>query len=281
MTLGTLVISIAITALLLTLVVGIISRRINNWLVSYFQNFCGALFIFSGWVKAIDPLGTAYKLEQYFAEFESTFNGTWFSFLSPLFPWLAEYAIAFSVFMIVLEIVLGIMLYLDVVQYFIGKDFREGLGVVPLLLISYLFLGLYYNFSIWYKLADRTLIGGYIALGGSVITIALNVWLIPDYGYYGPGWAALACYLFMAGASYWTGQRYYPINYPVGRMTAYILLAVLFYGASEMLRGVIDGRIGVSLIVNTGLMLGYLAILYVMERRQVNRILGIGKTPAK
>ena len=84
MTLGTLVISIAITALLLTLVVGIISRRINNWLVSYFQNFCGALFIFSGWVKAIDPLGTAYKLEQYFAEFESTFNGTWFSFLSPL-----------------------------------------------------------------------------------------------------------------------------------------------------------------------------------------------------
>ncbi|MCB0580467.1 MAG: oligosaccharide flippase family protein [Phaeodactylibacter sp.] len=172
---------------------------------------------------------------------------------------------------------LGIMLYLDVVQYFIGKDFREGLGVVPLLLLAYLFLGLYYNFSIWYKLADRTIIGGYIALGGSAITIALNVWLIPDYGYYGPGWAALACYLFMAGASYWTGQRYYPINYPVGRMAVYILLAAAFYGGSEMLRGAINGRIWVSLLVNTGLMLGYLAILYFMERRQVNRILNIGK----
>ncbi len=173
---------------------------------------------------------------------------------------------------------LGIMLYLDVVQYFIGKDFREGLGVVPLLLMAYLFLGLYYNFSIWYKLADRTMIGGYIALGGSAITIALNVWLIPDYGYYGPGWAALACYLFMAGASYWTGQRYYPINYPVGRMAVYILLAVVFYGASEMLKGVINGRIWVSLLINTGLFLGYLGILYFMERGQVNRMLGIGKT---
>jgi len=84
----------------------------DSWLVSYLQNFCGALFVFSGWVKAIDPLGTAYKMEQYFGEFESTFEGTWMSFLAPMFPWLSEYAIAFSVFMIVFEIVLGIMLLL-------------------------------------------------------------------------------------------------------------------------------------------------------------------------
>ena len=109
MTIGTLVITIAVVALLLTLAIGFTTRRINNWLVSFLQNFCGALFIFSGWVKAVDPLGTAFKMEQYFAEFESTFSGSWFSFLAPMFPWLAEYSIAFSVFMIVLEIVLGIM----------------------------------------------------------------------------------------------------------------------------------------------------------------------------
>ena len=110
MTLGTLVIGIGIAALVLTLLGGFVAKKVDNWLVSYLQNFTGALFIFSGWVKAIDPLGTAYKMEQYFAEFESTFSGTWFSFLAPLFPQLSEWASSFSVFMIVLEMVLGIML---------------------------------------------------------------------------------------------------------------------------------------------------------------------------
>ena len=110
MTINTLVLSVAAVALLLTLITGLTTKRIENWLISFLQNFCGALFIFSGWVKAVDPLGTAYKMEQYFAEFESTFSGTWFSFLSPMFPQLAEWAIGFSVFMIVFEIILGIML---------------------------------------------------------------------------------------------------------------------------------------------------------------------------
>lgn len=110
MTLGTLMIGIGITALVLTLLVGLVGKKVENWVVSYLQNFTGALFIFSGWVKAIDPLGTAYKMEQYFAEFESTFEGTWFSFLAPMFPTLAEWAASFAVFMIVFEMVLGIML---------------------------------------------------------------------------------------------------------------------------------------------------------------------------
>jgi uncharacterized membrane protein YphA (DoxX/SURF4 family) len=110
MSLGTLVLIIGIVALLLTFIVVGVMKKSQNWVISYLQNFTGALFIFSGWVKAVDPLGTAYKMEQYFAEFETTFDGTWFSFLSPLFPWLAEYAIAFSVFMIIFEIVLGLML---------------------------------------------------------------------------------------------------------------------------------------------------------------------------
>lgn len=110
MTLTTLVIGIAIAAVLLTILGMAVFKRVEHPIVSYLQNFCGALFVFSGWVKAIDPLGTAYKMEQYFAEFESAFAGTWFSFLSPMFPKLAEMATGFSVGVIVFEIVLGIML---------------------------------------------------------------------------------------------------------------------------------------------------------------------------
>ena len=110
MTLGTLTLYIAIAALVLTIIVALAFRAQKNILITYLQNFTGALFVFSGWVKAVDPLGTAYKMEQYFAEFESTFQGTWFNFIAPMFPWLSEYAIGFSVGVIVFEIILGVML---------------------------------------------------------------------------------------------------------------------------------------------------------------------------
>ncbi|RMG77679.1 MAG: DoxX family protein, partial [Bacteroidetes bacterium] len=102
--------NIAIVASILTVLVGLFYKGHKNWLMTWLQNFCGSLFVFSGWVKAVDPLGTAYKMEQYFAEFESTFSETWMSFVAPMFPWLSEHAILFSVFMIVFEIVLGLML---------------------------------------------------------------------------------------------------------------------------------------------------------------------------
>jgi len=114
MTLGTLIIMIGAIALVLTLVVVQVLKSHKSYLMTFLQNFTGALFIFSGWVKAIDPLGTAYKMEQYFAEFEYTFQETWMSFLAPLFPWLSDYSIGFSVFMIVFEIVLGIALLMGI-----------------------------------------------------------------------------------------------------------------------------------------------------------------------
>ncbi len=123
MTIGTLVLSVAVVALVLTLIAGLGMRRVNNWLVSYLQNFTGALFVFSGWVKAIDPLGTAYKMEQYFAEFESTFQSTWFDFLAPLFPLFSDYSVTFSVVVIVFEILLGLMLLIGAVRSFTAWAF--------------------------------------------------------------------------------------------------------------------------------------------------------------
>lgn len=110
MTLSTLVLLIAAIALVLTAVVTVVYRAHKSWLLTFLQNFCGTLFIFSGAVKAIDPLGTAFKMEQYFAEFETTFAPTWFSFLAPMFPWLSKHAPTFSTTMITLEIVVGVML---------------------------------------------------------------------------------------------------------------------------------------------------------------------------
>lgn len=124
MTLGKLLLIVAIAALVLTLLVQLVFKKVKNWPLSYLQNFAGVLFLVSGWVKAIDPLGTAYKMEQYFAEFEGTFADTWFSFLSPLFPWLSDnYAVHFSVFMIVLEIALGVMLVLGAYRKFTAWAF--------------------------------------------------------------------------------------------------------------------------------------------------------------
>lgn len=110
MTLISLFIYVGIAALLLTLWIGRVYKNSISYPDSFLQNFAGALFVFSGFVKAVDPLGTAYKMEQYFTAFEDTCKGSFLKFLAPVFPWFSQHAISFSVFMIVLEIVLGIML---------------------------------------------------------------------------------------------------------------------------------------------------------------------------
>ncbi len=110
MTIFTLSLYIAIAAVLFCVISGVTGVKVRNWVITFLQYFTGALFVFSGAVKAVDPLGTAYKMEQYFAEFETTFAGTWFSFIAPIFPKLSNVSSTVSVVMIVFEIVLGIML---------------------------------------------------------------------------------------------------------------------------------------------------------------------------
>ncbi|MEY4135228.1 MAG: hypothetical protein RL386_1578, partial [Bacteroidota bacterium] len=99
---------IGIAAVVLSILTGLFTDRLQNKPLSFLQFFSGVLFIVSGAVKAIDPLGTAYKMGQYFAAFEGVFKPTAASWISPLFPWLAQFTEGFAVGMIVLEIVLGI-----------------------------------------------------------------------------------------------------------------------------------------------------------------------------
>ena len=180
------------------------------------------------------------------------------------------YAEVGQLFALVASVVfLGIMLYIDIVQYYIGKDFREGLQVVPILLLAYLCLGLYYNFSIWYKLNDRTSFGAYISVGGAIITLAFNFLLIPRIGYVGAAWAALACYAFMAGAGYLTGQRFYPIPYPMLRIIGYILFAVIFYQINLFFRDTFALGLLSRLLLNTALLFVYLGVLFFLDKEML------------
>ncbi|GAB5553708.1 MAG: polysaccharide biosynthesis C-terminal domain-containing protein [Saprospiraceae bacterium] len=160
---------------------------------------------------------------------------------------------------------LGIMLYLDLLQYILGKELRGGLGIVPIMLMAYLFLGWFYNFSIWYKLQDRTIVGGYIALGGTAITLILNFILVPQINIYGPAWAALACYGFMAYVTYRTGQRNYKINYPIKKMLLYVVVSLTGFFLSEWCQALFDNGILVKTIINTLILALCLSAYYLID----------------
>ena len=124
-------------------------------------------------------------------------------------------------------VLLAISINLDILKYFIDEDFWIGLSIVPILLVAYLFLGVYYNFSVWFKLTDKTYYGTWITVGGAVITISTNYFLIPIFGYTGSAWAALACYFCMTVSCFAIGQKIYPIPYKIIPSLVY-LMATLF-----------------------------------------------------
>ncbi len=105
--------------------------------------------------------------------------------------------------------------------------YREGIMIVPVLLLANLFLGIYYNLSVWFKLSDKTKFGTYLSFGGAGVTILFNLLLIPVLGYMGAAVATFVCYFSMALACYLLGNKYYPIPYPVKTILSYILVAIL------------------------------------------------------
>ncbi|MDD2759867.1 MAG: oligosaccharide flippase family protein [Methylomonas sp.] len=147
------------------------------------------------------------------------------------------YALVMRYFVIAgIFIFLLVTLFIDFFKYFIGEEFRAGLDVVPILLMANLCLGVYVNLSVWYKLSDRTGMGAWVSLVGAVLTVALNVWWIPFWGYVGSAWATLACYSFMVIVSWLLGQRYYPVAYPLARITAYLMLGLGLFLVQGYLR---------------------------------------------
>lgn len=125
-------------------------------------------------------------------------------------------------------ILLGVSINLDIFKYFLGDaQYWEGLYIVPILLLAYLFLGVYYNFSVWFKLTDRTYWGTIITVAGVLITVVANYVLIPRYGYEGSSWATLICYSSMTVICYLVGRRYLAIPYNIGGNLLYVMATLL------------------------------------------------------
>ena len=128
---------------------------------------------------------------------------------------------------------LAVMFYLDILRYVIGRDYWEGLKVVPIVMAAEMFMGVYFNLSFWYKLTDETKWGAYFSITACTIVILMNIFLIPVYGYVACAWAGFTGYAVAMLLSYFVGQKKYPINYDLKSIGGYVLLALVIYAVGE------------------------------------------------
>ncbi len=169
-------------------------------------------------------------------------------------------------------VLLGILMYLDSFMMIMGSNYRSATEIVPILLFANLFLGLYYNFSIWYKLKDKTHIGAIISIIGAIITLVISILFLPKIGYLASAWAAFACFAFMALAGYVTGRMYYPIDYPIARILSYIAIAFILFKISVYVSGM-----GLStllfFIVNSLLLIVFMCLAYLLDRKTLQEMI--------
>lgn len=168
-----------------------------------------------------------------------------------------------------LIIFLGVTLFQDIVKYFIGPDYWEGLFILPIVLMANLLLGITFNLSIWYKLNDMTRYGAYIALVGATATILMNVLLVPRLSYLGSAIGHLVAYTLMVLLSYYWGQKYYRIDYQMGRIIFYALLATGLFLVGYFMPA--EGRV-LSLGIDLVLFLVFLVIIYFRERKEFKAV---------
>jgi O-antigen/teichoic acid export membrane protein len=179
---------------------------------------------------------------------------------------------------------LFISLFLNFWQVLIASKFREyaqGIQIVPILAMAAVFLGIYYNLSIWYKLTNRNMFGAYITIGGAIITIVLNIWWIPIFHYNGSAWATFICYSFMMVISYTEGQKHYPVPYPKKKLLSYLGVSGVFYVVHEVIaRNVNADWSGYNYVYyGTGLlfMLLFMLLIVRVEAKELQRLPFVGR----
>ena len=172
------------------------------------------------------------------------------------------YASAMKYFLIfTLLAFLCVVGWMPVLQYIIGADYREGLGVVPIVMAAEIMMGIYFNLSFWYKLIDKTIYGAWFSLAGCAMLLAVNIIFIPRYGYWACAWGGVAGYGTAMVLSYIVGQIKNPIPYPMKSMGVYVLLTALFFALMQYVPA--EWPVLLRLAINTALIGAFVGhILY-------------------
>jgi len=150
---------------------------------------------------------------------------------------------------------------MPLLQYIIGADYREGLGVVPIVMAAEIMMGIYFNLSFWYKLIDKTIYGALFSLAGCAVLFAVNILLIPEFGYWACAWGGVAGYGTAMVLSYVVGQRKNPIPYPVNDIVNYILIAAAVTGIMYWFEEQFEPGQLLSLVFNTLCILFFVAYI--------------------
>lgn len=165
---------------------------------------------------------------------------------------------------------LGVVLYIDLIGLFLGRDFRVGLSIAPIMLFAYMVLGMLFNVDMWYKLAGKTSYAIYITISGLIVTVILNIIFMPKFSYHAAAWAHLASYLVMLITSLIMGRKYYPIDYNWKKIISLIAIGLAIFGASTIFG---EMQLGWKLAIHTVLILIYLAIWIIIERKNIKKLI--------
>lgn len=174
-----------------------------------------------------------------------------------------------------LLIFLGVMAYLDIIQYLLKADYHDGLRIVPIVMMAELFFGVYFNLSLWYKLTDQTKWGAYLSIIGLAVTVLGNVLFVPQFGYMACAWTALVANFVMMLISYFLGQKNYPIKYDLKSAGFYFVISMLLFTGIMLVYDNID-NMGLRLFINT-VLIGIYVIIVVKKDLSLQQIPIVGK----
>ena len=146
--------------------------------------------------------------------------------------------------------------------YLSNPAYNEGIPIVPIVLMAAVFLGIYLNMSVWYKLSDKTIFGAYLSVLGAAVTIGINIYFIPTYGYWASTWATFLSYFSMMVVSYFLGQYFYPVPYHMKKIIGYLGLSCFL---SVLSFYVLDG----NLIIGNLFLILFLAIVFYVEKETI------------
>lgn len=154
---------------------------------------------------------------------------------------------------------LCVMGYMDILRHIVGRSYWEGLEIVPIVMAAEIMFGIFFNLSFWYKLTDRTIWGAYFSGIGAVVLIAMDILMIPRFSYWACAWAGFVSYAVSMILSYISGQKYYPINYPIKDIMIYIVVAVLLFAGISLTNAQLPTI--AALAINTLLIIAFIAFI--------------------